>query len=72
MDLDFLAEAIKRNMDINIGEEATARITGLARQTLRNDRAKDRKLPYIKVGRKVLYNLPTVLAYMRAHKIEAR
>jgi hypothetical protein len=52
-----------------LSEKETAEYTGLAVQTLRNDRFNRRGLPYSKKGRRVLYDLKDLDSYMQKHKI---
>lgn len=42
-------------IDQLLNEKQTAKILGRAVQTLRNDRATRRRLPYVKIGRSVMY-----------------
>jgi hypothetical protein len=53
-------------------ETEVARITGMAVQTLRNDRSYGRGIPYCKVGRSVRYLLDDVYSFMERHKIQPR
>lgn len=50
-------------------EKQVSEMTGLAIQTLRNDRFLGQRIPYSKIGRSVRYNLDDVVGYMEAHKI---
>ena len=45
-------------------------ITGLAEQTLANQRFNGKGIPYHKVGRAVRYYLPEVFEYMARHRVE--
>jgi hypothetical protein len=47
----------------------TSRITGRAAGTLANDRTYRRGIPYVKVGKRVLYDLDDVYEFMERHKI---
>jgi hypothetical protein len=53
-----------------INEKLISEITGFALATLRNDRATNRRIPYIKVGSAVRYSLEDVVAFMESHKIQ--
>ncbi len=53
-----------------INEKEVSKITGRALPTLRNDRALNRNLPYVKIGRSVRYNLQDVIRFMEARKIQ--
>jgi hypothetical protein len=50
-------------------ESQESKMTGLAVQTLRNDRAHTRRIPYIKIGRAVRYSLHDVVGFMETHRI---
>ena len=52
-----------------IDEKEVSKITGRALPTLRNDRALNRNLPYVKFGRSVRYNLQDVIEFMESRKI---
>jgi hypothetical protein len=52
-----------------IDEKRVSEITGLALATLRNDRSTQRRIPYIKFGRAVRYDLEDVIHFMESHKI---
>jgi len=52
-----------------LNEVMVANITGRALSTLRNERAKGKGIPYIKIGRSVRYDLVDVIRFMSAHKI---
>jgi hypothetical protein len=53
-----------------IDEREVAQITGRKVPTLRSDRHKGQGIPYRKVGRKVIYRLDEVVAYVESRKIE--
>lgn len=55
-----------------INEKKVSEITGLALPTLRNDRSTTRRIPYIKIGRSVRYDLQDVIAFMESHKIQGQ
>jgi hypothetical protein len=55
---------------IYLNEKEVAKITGRAKQTLRNDRFLGKGIPYCKVGRSVRYSLEDVIAFMENRKIE--
>jgi hypothetical protein len=50
-------------------EKQVAEMTGLALQTLRNDRYLGQGIPYVKLRRSVRYSLEDVISHMEAHKI---
>lgn len=52
-----------------IDEKKVSEITGIALPTLRNDRATKRRIPYLKIGRSVRYDLEEVIQFMESHKI---
>ncbi len=54
-----------------IDEKKVSEITGIALPTLRNDRATKRRIPYLKIGRSVRYDLEEVIQFMESHKIAA-
>jgi hypothetical protein len=43
-------------------------VTGLAVQTLRNQRSKGKGIPYSKVGRRVLYDSAEVIGFIESRK----
>ena len=53
-----------------VTEKEVASLTGIAVQTLRNDRFLGRRIPYIKFGRTVRYNMADVLEFMESHKVQ--
>jgi len=55
---------------VYVSEQAVAEITGLAIQTLRNDRHLGRGIPYVKMRRSVRYFLPDVYGHMESRKIQ--
>lgn len=55
-----------------INERQVAEITGRALSTLRNERARNEGIQYIKVGRSVRYDLQDVIEFMDSHKIRTR
>lgn len=57
-----------------LDEKKTAEILGLSIQTLRNDRAAKRRIPYIKIGKSVRYRPEDIAALIESHRIsgEAR
>lgn len=50
-------------------EKQTAALTTKSRNTLRNDRHNRRGLPYIKDGRRVIYDLRDILQHLDARKV---
>jgi len=54
---------------ILINEKEAAKMTGRAIQTLRNDRHRDRGMPYLKIGRRVLYSIEDIRAFIDSHRI---
>ncbi len=50
-------------------EKSVSEMTGIAIPTLRNHRHLRKGIPYIKVGRKVLYDVLDVDNHMENHKI---
>ncbi len=53
-------------------EREVAEITGISLSTLRKHRARQLGIRFTKVGRSVLYSLEDVVAFMKAHVVEAR
>lgn len=53
-----------------LNEVQVAEMTGRALSTLRNERARNVGIPYIKIGRSVRYSLQDVIQFMEARKIE--
>lgn len=49
-----------------------SKITGLAEQTLANQRFRGEGIPYRKVGRAVRYFLPEVYAFMDRHRVNVK
>ena len=47
-----------------LNEKELSEMTGRALQTLRNDRSKGRGFPYLKLGKKILYNEEVVISIM--------
>lgn len=56
-------------MEKFLNEHRVAELTGLALSTLRNDRSQGRRLPYVKIGKAVRYDVADVLEFMETHKI---
>lgn len=52
-----------------LNEVQVSEMTGRALSTLRNERARNEGIPYIKIGRSVRYDLGDVIRFMEAHKI---
>ena len=52
-----------------LNEVQVSNMTGRALSTLRNERARNEGMPYIKIGRSVRYDLVDVIRFMDAHKI---
>jgi hypothetical protein len=52
-----------------LNEVQVADMTARALSTLRNERARNEGIPYIKIGRSVRYNLQDVVQFMESHKI---
>jgi predicted DNA-binding transcriptional regulator AlpA len=52
-----------------LNEVQVSDMTGRALSTLRNERARNEGIPYIKIGRSVRYDLIDVIGFMDAHKI---
>ena len=57
------------NISEYLNTEEAARIVGKSPGTLANDRAARRGLPYIKLGKKVLYCIEDIRRYMENHTI---
>ena len=55
-----------------INEKEVSNITGMAVQTLRNDRFNGRGIPYVKKNRSVRYLYQDVIDYMESRKIQPR
>jgi hypothetical protein len=57
-----------------LDEKEAAEILGLSVQTLRNDRATKRRIPYVKIGKSVRYKVEDIAAVIEAGRIagEAR
>ena len=53
-----------------VDERETARITGRAVQSLRNDRHMGRGIPYCKLGRSVRYLLTDIQNYLSQNRID--
>lgn len=54
---------------ILINEKEAAKMTGRAIQTLRNDRHRNQGMPYLKIGRRVLYSIEDIRAFIDNHRI---
>jgi hypothetical protein len=52
-----------------VDEKETARIMKRGVQTLRNDRALRRGLPFVKVGRSVRYDLEDIRKYIEQNRV---
>lgn len=52
---------------ILINEKEAALMTGRAIQTLRNDRHKSQGMPYCKIGKRVLYSIEDIRAFIQNH-----
>jgi excisionase family DNA binding protein len=55
-----------------IKEEEASRILGLSIQTLRNDRASKRRIPFLKLGKSVRYRLSDLEQYIESCRIGGR
>lgn len=53
-------------------EKQTAKLTGRALSTLRNERSKGIGLPYYKIGRSVRYSAKDIVEWMETKKIMTR
>jgi predicted DNA-binding transcriptional regulator AlpA len=53
-----------------INEFQVSELTGRAVQTLRNDRHRQRGIPYVKLGRSVRYIFSDVMEYLENHRID--
>ena len=53
-----------------LNEREAAEILGLSVQTLRNHRARRRGIPYVKLGRRVLYLDVDIRRHLAAHRID--
>ena len=53
-----------------IDDRMVAQVTGLALGTIRNKRGDGTGPPYYRVGRRCVYRLSEVLAWMEGHKVE--
>ena len=56
--------------DMYVSDTVIAGITGIAAQTLRNDRHHGRGIPYSKIGRSCRYLIGDALDFMEARKIQ--
>ena len=54
-----------------LDEKRVAKILGLSLQTLRNDRATKRRIPYVKIGKSVRYRPEDLAALIESHRIAA-
>ena len=52
-----------------ITEKEVFEMTGRATQTLRNDRCKQKGIPYSKIGASIRYRLDDVIGFMEDRKI---
>jgi hypothetical protein len=52
-----------------LDEKKTAEILGLSVQTLRNDRATLRRIPYVKIGKSVRYRPEDLAELIEAHRV---
>ena len=57
-------------VDSYIPECQVSEITGIAVQTLRNDRCLRQGIPFVKLRRAVRYSLQDVLDYMESRKVK--
>ncbi len=57
------------NLPNFVDEKKLAKIIKRALPTLRNDRHKNRGIPYTKFGRSVRYDMVDVIEFMRSRKI---
>jgi len=53
-----------------LNEKEVSEITGIALQTLRNNRMLNKGFPYVRVGRSIRYSLEDVIAYMESRKVK--
>lgn len=53
-----------------LNERQVEAITGRSVFTLRNDRAKNQGIPYVKNSRQVRYSLKDVIQFMEARKVQ--
>ena len=54
-----------------LDEKRVSEILGLSLQTLRNDRATRRRIPYVKIGKSVRYRPEDLAALIESHRITA-
>jgi excisionase family DNA binding protein len=52
-------------------EKQVSELTGLALSTLRNDRAQDRRIPYLKIGKSVRYDVADLKNFLESCKIRS-
>jgi len=55
-----------------LNEKEVSEITGIALQTLRNNRMLNKGFPYVRVGRSIRYSLEDVIAYMESRKVKPK
>jgi len=53
-----------------VNEKRVVEITGIALQTLRNQRFKGTGFPHYKIGRSVRYRLNDIIAFMEQRRVE--
>lgn len=53
-----------------LNERELAPVLGCSLSKLRSDRWKGTGIPYLKLGKSVLYSIDDVEAYLRAHRID--
>ena len=52
-----------------VNDKVVSKITGRAIQTLRNDRFMGKGIPYVKLGRQVVYDVSDIYEFMDRRKI---
>lgn len=57
------------NLSQLLDEKSVAKILGLSIQTLRNDRAARRRIPYVKIGKAVRYRPEDIAAFIESRRI---
>jgi len=59
----------KKSTPEYLNEKEVAKLTRRSLSTLRNDRCQCKGLPYLKVGRSILYSLDDVIHFLESKKI---
>ncbi len=59
-----------KEKDEYLNEIETAELTRLSRSKIQNDRWLRKGIPFLKIGRRIIYRRSDVIAYLESHRIK--